>query len=268
MEHHQLHAQGPRPGAQSGRRCTSSCRCMAELSQALTHCRRCSAMPGIVAGHLLLSTVQRLAEVDMVFQFEHVGPPPPREQGEVPPPRLSLVARSGAGRAWPSAAGTLLSGRPTTTSRGSWRASRRRRTPSLGHFFGTRAAPAPRDAARLPARSYRQHERAVRAVDDFRDIESLNHYAERVHAAGRDSGRLRHHAAVSRDETRARRCSGDASPHAGSTTATPWIPVNPNHAEINPAAAVADPDSVFHHYRALIELRGERRSRTATSPCC
>jgi oligo-1,6-glucosidase len=47
----------------------------------------------------------------------------------------------------------------------------------------------------------------------------------------------------------------DASAHAGFTTGTPWIAVNSNHAEINAAAAMADPDSVFHHYRRLIELR-------------
>ena len=33
--------------------------------------------------------------------------------------------------------------------------------------------------------------------------------------------------------------------------------MNPNHATINAEAAVADPDSVFHHYRRLIELRKE-----------
>jgi oligo-1,6-glucosidase len=47
----------------------------------------------------------------------------------------------------------------------------------------------------------------------------------------------------------------DDSPHAGFTTGTPWLAVNPNHKDINAAAAVADPDSVFHHYRKLIELR-------------
>ena len=47
----------------------------------------------------------------------------------------------------------------------------------------------------------------------------------------------------------------DASPGAGFTTGTPWIGVNPNHVEINAEAEVADPDSVFHHYRRLIELR-------------
>jgi oligo-1,6-glucosidase len=31
--------------------------------------------------------------------------------------------------------------------------------------------------------------------------------------------------------------------------------VTPNNVEVNAAAAIADPGSVFHHYRALIELR-------------
>ena len=43
--------------------------------------------------------------------------------------------------------------------------------------------------------------------------------------------------------------------HAGFTTGTPWFPVNPNYREINAAAQWADPDSVLHHYRALIALR-------------
>ena len=47
----------------------------------------------------------------------------------------------------------------------------------------------------------------------------------------------------------------DAGPHAGFTTGEPWLPANPNHVEINAAAAQADPSSVFHHYRALIALR-------------
>jgi oligo-1,6-glucosidase len=47
----------------------------------------------------------------------------------------------------------------------------------------------------------------------------------------------------------------DASVNAGFGTGTPWLPANPNHEVINAAAAVADPDSVFHHYRKLIALR-------------
>src|SRR3712207_7001692 len=47
----------------------------------------------------------------------------------------------------------------------------------------------------------------------------------------------------------------DATEHAGFTTGTPWLPANPNHVEINAQAARADPGSVFHHYRRLIEVR-------------
>jgi oligo-1,6-glucosidase len=47
----------------------------------------------------------------------------------------------------------------------------------------------------------------------------------------------------------------DASPHAGFTSGEPWMAVNPNHRLINAAAARADPDSVFHWHRRLIELR-------------
>lgn len=46
-----------------------------------------------------------------------------------------------------------------------------------------------------------------------------------------------------------------AGPGAGFTTGTPWLALNPNHAEINVAADRADPDGVFAHYQALIGLR-------------
>ena len=47
---------------------------------------------------------------------------------------------------------------------------------------------------------------------------------------------------------------GRRSPRAGFTTGTPWLPVNPNHIEIN-AEAVREPGSVFAHYQRLIQLR-------------
>ncbi len=91
-------------------------------------------------------------------------------------------------------------------------------------------------------------------IDDFRDIESLNHYAEAI-AAGEDPEDVLHALrTMGRDNARTP-MQWDASEHAGFTTGTPWLDVNPNHAEINAQAAVADPDSVFHYYRRLIELR-------------
>jgi oligo-1,6-glucosidase len=91
-------------------------------------------------------------------------------------------------------------------------------------------------------------------VDDFRDIEALNHY-ERAIAEGMDPGDVvASMRPMSRDNARTP-MQWDASEHAGFTTGEPWMPLNPNHAEINAEAEVADPDSVFHHYRRLIELR-------------
>jgi oligo-1,6-glucosidase len=48
-----------------------------------------------------------------------------------------------------------------------------------------------------------------------------------------------------------------AGEHAGFTDGEPWIPVNPNAAEINVEAARADPDSVLDYYRRLVRLRDE-----------
>ncbi|MEV8213885.1 alpha-glucosidase [Leifsonia sp. NPDC077715] len=93
------------------------------------------------------------------------------------------------------------------------------------------------------------------SIDDFRDIESLNHYAEAVDILGAPAevvlAALRR---TSRDNARTP-MQWTAGPNAGFTTGTPWIAANPNAGEINAEAEVADPDSVFAHYRALIDLR-------------
>ncbi len=91
-------------------------------------------------------------------------------------------------------------------------------------------------------------------IEDFRDIESVNHYAAAV-AAGQDPRTvLEDLRAVSRDNARTP-MQWDGGPNAGFSTGTPWLAVNPNHREINAEAAQADPGSVWHHYRALIGLR-------------
>jgi oligo-1,6-glucosidase len=47
----------------------------------------------------------------------------------------------------------------------------------------------------------------------------------------------------------------DASPHAGFTTGTPWLPVHPASDLVNAQEARQRPDSVWHFYRRLIALR-------------
>ncbi len=124
------------------------------------------------------------------------------------------------------------------------------------------------------------------SIADFRDIESLNYYAAAM--AGEGFGHP-----VAGDPLEDRRAGGPASiehrptpggvrpdeaevlaalrkmsrdnartpmqwtagPQAGFSSVEPWIGVNPNHRQINAEAELADPDSVFSHYRKLIELR-------------
>lgn len=93
------------------------------------------------------------------------------------------------------------------------------------------------------------------SIEDYRDIESLNHYADAVDVGGQDPEQvLRGLRAMSRDNARTP-MQWDDSPNAGFSSGTPWISVNPNYVEVNAAAAMADPSSVFHYYRRLIGLR-------------
>lgn len=92
------------------------------------------------------------------------------------------------------------------------------------------------------------------SIDDYRDIESLNLYHERtaagvspetmmagIHANGRDNARTP--------------MQWNSTHNAGFSTGTPWLKLNPNYPEINVAAALEQPNSVFFHYQKLIELR-------------
>ncbi|HZL90885.1 MAG TPA: alpha-glucosidase [Pirellulaceae bacterium] len=96
---------------------------------------------------------------------------------------------------------------------------------------------------------------AFESIDDYRDIETHNFYREWVIERGEDSRTIM--AAIhakGRDNARTP-MQWTAGPHAGFTTDTPWLKVNPNYRVINVKASLADPDSIFHYYRRLIELR-------------
>jgi oligo-1,6-glucosidase len=90
---------------------------------------------------------------------------------------------------------------------------------------------------------------------EYRDIEAVNFYAEAVRRGDVDlPALLAAMGRMSRDHARTP-MQWDASPGAGFTTGSPWIATNPNHVDVNAAAQVEDPDSVFEHHRRLIELR-------------
>lgn len=92
------------------------------------------------------------------------------------------------------------------------------------------------------------------SIDQYRDIESLGAYDELREIDVPEARILDGLAAMSRDNARTP-VQWDASPHAGFTTGTPWLPATPNHTWLNAEAQRGDPDSVASFYRALIALR-------------
>lgn len=91
-------------------------------------------------------------------------------------------------------------------------------------------------------------------IGDYADLESLNYHAEALTLGVSPGTVMASLAAKSRDNARTP-MQWDDSPNAGFTDGTPWLSVNPNHVSIHASAAVSDPESVFNHYRKLIELR-------------
>ena len=95
-------------------------------------------------------------------------------------------------------------------------------------------------------------------VEELRDLESINAYNEMVERGMSESDALAAIHRMMRDNARTPMQWTDG-PHAGFTAGTPWMMVNPNYTEINAAAALADPDSVFYTYQKLIALRKAHR---------
>jgi oligo-1,6-glucosidase len=215
-------------------------------------------MPGVTVDQARLFTDPARGEVDMVFQFEHVGLD--QEGSKWEPRPLDL--------------------RDLKTSFGRWQAGLadvgwnslywdNHDQPRAVSRFGDDSALHRRDSATCLATLLHLHRGTPYVYqgqeigmanypfarpEDFRDVESVNHYAQAV-AAGEDPvdvlAALR---ARSRDNARTP-VQWDASPSAGFTTGTPWLPVNPDSEEWNAERQRGDERSVLAHYRRLITLR-------------
>ena len=92
-------------------------------------------------------------------------------------------------------------------------------------------------------------------LDQYEDVEVHNAWHQWVESGlvdGQDM--MRWFARIARDNARTP-MQWNAEKNAGFTTGTPWLPVTGNYPIINAEREVNDPDSVYHYYRKLIELR-------------
>ena len=93
-------------------------------------------------------------------------------------------------------------------------------------------------------------------LEDYRDIETLNLYRERLEKGYEKAEIMDSIYAKSRDNARTPMQWNDGE-NAGFTDGEPWIRVNPNYQKINAAAQMAEEDSIWKCYQKLIRLRKE-----------
>ncbi|HEV7182981.1 MAG TPA: alpha-glucosidase [Leifsonia sp.] len=216
-------------------------------------------MPGVTVGDAQLFTDPARAELDMVFQFEHVdldhGPGGKWDHRDVGV--LDLKESFGrwqeglADAGWNSLYWNNHD-QPRVVSRfGDDGAAREVSAKALATVLHLqRGTPYIYQGEELGMTNV-----PFQGIEDFRDIESLNYYAEAVDVRGAaPADVLAALRRTSRDNARTP-VQWTSGPNAGFTTASPWIAPNPNYPQINAADQRDDPDSVFAYYRALIGLR-------------
>jgi oligo-1,6-glucosidase len=92
------------------------------------------------------------------------------------------------------------------------------------------------------------------SIEDYRDIETFNMYREAV-GRGMDPKKVMEAIYIKGRDNARTPMQWDANPQAGFTRGVPWLKVNPNFPTINSQQAVSDPESIYHYYRKLIQLR-------------
>ena len=95
------------------------------------------------------------------------------------------------------------------------------------------------------------------SIEDYRDIEIHQFYQEQLEEGTPEEKIMESIYVKGRDNSRTP-MQWDDTENAGFTTGTPWIKVNDNYKKINAKEAMTDPNSVYHYYRKLIELRKEQ----------
>jgi oligo-1,6-glucosidase len=93
-------------------------------------------------------------------------------------------------------------------------------------------------------------------IEEFDDIEAKNGWKADV-VTGKLSANdyIANLRKTSRDNSRTP-MQWDSSPNGGFTTAAkPWLAVNPNYKDINARQELSDPDSIYHYFAKMAQLR-------------
>ncbi|MBL7741101.1 MAG: alpha-glucosidase [Chitinophagaceae bacterium] len=93
-------------------------------------------------------------------------------------------------------------------------------------------------------------------IEDYRDVPTLNEYQYQKKTGGNMQEFMEKIKNSCRDNGRTP-FQWDTTAHAGFTSGTPWIRVNPNYTSLNAAAQEKDPESVLNYFRKLVKLRKE-----------
>ncbi len=91
-------------------------------------------------------------------------------------------------------------------------------------------------------------------IEEYNDIEIRNMYKDRIARGFSHEEIMESIYAKGRDNARTPIQWNEAE-NAGFTTGKPWLKVNENYKEINVENALKDKNSIFYHYKKLIEIR-------------
>lgn len=92
------------------------------------------------------------------------------------------------------------------------------------------------------------------SISDYRDLETRNIYDILKREGWKEEDIMRSIHAKSRDNSRTP-FQWDDTLHAGFTTGTPWLDVNPNHVTIHAEKDRNDPEGVYGYYQKLFKIR-------------
>lgn len=198
-------------------------------------------------------------ELDMVFQFQHIGLDEQRGKSKWDLKKLDLIELKDVLSKWQTELGNEgwnslywnNHDQPRIVSR--WGNDKEYRVESammLGtilHFMkGTPYIYQGEEIGMTNA--------CFKNINQYKDIETLNIYKERIEAGFSHEDIMKSILTKGRDNARTP-MQWNSEANGGFTKGKPWLEVNKNYVNINVEKVLKDTDSVFHYYKKLVNFR-------------